>query len=351
MNQLFLRVPKQRTHLSFARLNSSLDPEIKGDAKGDKVGTEVLDKSQYPPTQMTNAMAKRARFIAMSKPKSIFKYRPVQPINISLPNPKGVEFYEEDVRIGDLPKEAKQYYDYNVKALKQEISYRLQIEHPDLANDTFGTLHNQVNIDYHFKNDDQMSRWQTGCDSDWGEGFSTVKLERTAQGTAMFTGYLDTTVLKNGRIERAGWCTMKSVDSRALNRKSVKKHWEYYNQLLIKCRGDGRSYKVIVYTPGYIDMMWGNCYSYPLHTHGGPYWQYYRIPFSRFFQTVGGRIMDVQRPLPTNIASNIGIVLMDRRDGKFKLEVDYIGVCKDATHNEECAYEGYSIPVYNTNSI
>ena len=140
----------------------------------------------------------------------------------------------------------------------------------------------------------QMKRWQTGCDADWNEGFTKCRLERTKSGTALFSGYLDTRVIRDGRIERAGWATMKSMDTNAFHRKRYLKKWRYYNHVLVKCRGDGRSYKIILYTPGYVDVTWGDSWSFPLHTHGGPYWQYARLPFSRFFLTVGGRIQDRQ---------------------------------------------------------
>ncbi|CAD5224151.1 unnamed protein product [Bursaphelenchus okinawaensis] len=354
MNLAIRRLLPHKTS-SVVRYYSSaeIDVEQRKQNKKDKneVEAEILEKSKYPPVPLSPAMERRAKIIASSKPKSIFSYRPMQPVNFSLPNEKGVEFFEESMRVGDIPKEMNEFKNITIEKVKEEFKERIQFDHPELGNDIWGTKHNQLSVEYHFKDDKQMARWQTGCDSDWGEGFSTVKLERTERGTAMFSGYLDTTILKNGRIERAGWCTMKSVDIRALNRKSYKRHWCNYNQLLIKCRGDGRSYKVILYIPGSIDVNWGDCFSYPLHTHGGPYWQYYRIPYSRFFQTIGGRILDQQQALPTNMISNIGIVLMDRIDGRFSLEIDYIGVATDVTHDEERAYEAYSIPVFNTNSI
>jgi hypothetical protein len=37
---------------------------------------------------------------------------------------------------------------------------------------------------------------------------------------------------------------------------------------------------------------------------------------------------------------------MDRVDGPFQLEIDYIGVVNDRTHEEVFAYEKYSLPVY-----
>jgi hypothetical protein len=49
-----------------------------------------------------------------------------------------------------------------------------------------------------------------------------------------------------------------------------------------------------------------------------------------------------------NIFSNIGIVLMDRVDGPFNLEIEFIGVVNDRMHEERFAYEQYSLPIYTT---
>lgn len=140
--------------------------------------------------------------------------------------------------------------------------------------------------------------WRTGCDSVWGEGFSTCSLELTDHKTALFSGNIDTRVIKDGKIERAGWASIKTIDRRSFNGKNYRRHWKDYSHLLIKCRGDGRSYKIMLHHPGHVDMQWHDCHSYPLHTHGGPYWQYERIPFSRFILAVGGRIQDRQFLVP-----------------------------------------------------
>jgi len=196
-----------------------------------------------------------------------------------------------------------------------------------------------------------LKRWNTGCDSDWSEGFSKCQLKRTDRDTALFSGYLDTRLIQDGKTERAGWAGMKSTDRWAFNRKHHYSHWENYSHLIVKCRGDGRSYKVMLHIPGYFDHTWHDSYSYPLHTHGGPYWQYERIPFSKFFYTIGGRIMDSQTKLIKAKISSIGIVLMDRMDGKFQLEIDYIGVAHDLTHREQIAYEQYNVPIIHSETL
>lgn len=196
-----------------------------------------------------------------------------------------------------------------------------------------------------------MDIWQTGCDSDWQQGYSKVELIRSPRNTAIFKGFLNTEVVKDGKTKRAGWASMKTQDTLAFDRKKHLWWWKNYTHMMIKCRGDGRSYKVMLYVPGAIDLTWGDTYSYPLHTHGGPYWQYEKIPFSRFLHTVGGRIQDSQRRVFQEDISAVSIGIMDRIDGEFQLEIDYIGCYNDVTHEEKFAYETYSIPMFNPQTI
>lgn len=39
--------------------------------------------------------------------------------------------------------------------------------------------------------------------------------------------------------------------------------------------------------------------------------------------------------------NTVGFTLGDKADGPFQLEIDFIGVCRDSAHTEECAYEAY----------
>jgi NADH dehydrogenase [ubiquinone] 1 alpha subcomplex assembly factor 1 len=128
-------------------------------------------------------------------------------------------------------------------------------------------------------------------------------------------------------------------------RKKYLDQWKHYSHFLIKCRGDGRWYKLMLYSPTAVDVTWGDCHGYPLHTHGGPYWQYEKVPFSRFFHTIWGRVQDKQEAVRPSYVNSIGIVIMDRVDGEFQLEIDFIGVCNDTTHREKFAYEQYVTPV------
>lgn len=55
-----------------------------------------------------------------------------------------------------------------------------------------------------------------------------------------------------------------------------------------------------------------------------------------------------KRYLKKNFFSSISIVLMDRVDGDFCLEIGFIGVINDTSHIEKFAYEKYQLPVLTT---
>jgi NADH dehydrogenase [ubiquinone] 1 alpha subcomplex assembly factor 1 len=53
--------------------------------------------------------------------------------------------------------------------------------------------------------------------------------------------------------------------------------WRMYSHIVIRVRGDGRSYMLNISTMGYYDIMWNDIYSYVLFTRGGPYWQLSKV--------------------------------------------------------------------------
>lgn len=66
-----------------------------------------------------------------------------------------------------------------------------------------------------------------------------------------------------------------------------------------------------------------------------------QIPFSKFFLSSKGRLEDRQAPLELDKISWIGIMIGDKVDGEFSLEIDSIKAEFDPSHFEEFAYERY----------
>ncbi|GMT11635.1 hypothetical protein PFISCL1PPCAC_2932, partial [Pristionchus fissidentatus] len=288
---------------------------------------------------------------AVEKPKLFGGF--CVPVNIAFPNKKGVPGWEDrEHDVKEVMKEGPAMLKKEFEKLGRELSSMDgSVEKTDILETLGGLKDDEARAEFRFHTPEDLSLWHTGCDSDWKEGFSSARFEPTDRGTAVFSGTLSSAIMKDGRVERAGWASIKLEDKAAFNRRKYLSQWNNYSHLMIKCRGDGRSYKVMLHSPLALDMTWGDSYSFPLHTHGGPYWQYERIPFSKFFHTVSGRIQDRQQSVSLTDVSSVSIVLMDRLDGPFALELDWIGVVHDRSHIEETAYETYTLPLWNTHGI
>lgn len=152
---------------------------------------------------------------------------------------------------------------------------------------------------------------------------------------------LSTTVPKDGRIKKAGYCNITTIPKY----KSFGRKYYYdcfnYNQLVLRVRGDGRCYMINLLQTGYFDLTWNDMYNYVMYTRGGPYWQVVKIPFAKFLFSNKGVVQDRQIPMPKEGITNFGITLADKKPGPFRLEIDYIALCHDPFNTESCAYEMY----------
>ncbi|GLV32819.1 Complex I intermediate-associated protein 30 kDa [Carabus blaptoides fortunei] len=204
----------------------------------------------------------------------------------------------------------------------------------------------ETDIVWNFNSPEALDQWVTTSDKDHNEGYSSCSLTMNNYSKGVFTGDLNTRVPKDGKIKRSGYCNMRSIRARKSFKRDSYLDWTMYNVLVMRVRGDGRSYMLNLATTGYFDVMWNDVYNYVLFTRGGPYWQVAKIPFSKFFLSSKGRIQDKQGPIPLDRVTNVGITAGDKINGSFSLEIDYIGVEYDPNITEEFAYEMYKTDKY-----
>uniref|UniRef100_A0A8D8TNS7 Complex I intermediate-associated protein 30, mitochondrial n=1 Tax=Cacopsylla melanoneura TaxID=428564 RepID=A0A8D8TNS7_9HEMI len=238
-------------------------------------------------------------------------------------------------------KEKFEMYKGGLHDIKKGVKmWKEEVKETWLMDPEMGIQPNQMDVVWKFE-EASLENWVVTCDKDHGEGFSNANLEVSTLGHGMFSGELSTNVPQDGVLKKSGYVNLRSKRYRKSFEREACYEWPMRTHLVIRCRGDGRSYMVNLHTPGEFDLSWADTFSYILFTRGGPYWQATKIPFSKFFLSSKGRVQDKQEPIPTEKVSSIGLSLVDQNNGPFQLELDYIGIEYDPSHQEEFAYEMY----------
>nr|XP_050857924.1 complex I intermediate-associated protein 30, mitochondrial isoform X1 [Vespula vulgaris] len=253
--------------------------------------------------------------------------------------PKVYDRRPENKKLNLLQQAKKGYFH-----LKEELALLKKETKELIKGKDFFHPSDEIDIVWDFNgNEKSLDSWLIVCDSDYNEGYSTCKLELSPEGKAVFSGQLDFRIPKDGKIINAGYCALKTATFRKSFKRETRLDWHLYNHLIMRVRGDGRTYMINIGTKGLYDINWNDLYNYVMYTRGGPYWQYVKIPFSKFFLSSHGRIQDDQVPIPLNNISSFGIIASDKIPGPFKLEIDYIGLVYDPFEWEEFAYEMYKV--------
>ncbi|XP_045776671.1 complex I intermediate-associated protein 30, mitochondrial [Maniola jurtina] len=264
--------------------------------------------------------------------------------------PKRLLFWERDRKGGYDTKEkvsTLQHIRKGLTEVKSEFKLLAEEAKEFLASDPLLIARpGETDLLWCFNEPSVLEQFVTTSDSDHNEGYSSCGLDMSPAGRALFHGYLDTRVPKDGRIKRAGYCAMRSQRIRKAFKREATYNWNLYNTLVLKVRGDGRSYLLNISCEGYYDITWNDIYHYVLYTRGGPYWQIAKIPFSKFILGSKGRIQDKQTRMRLDRVTHFGITCGDKINGVFNLELEYIGLEFDPTHDEDFAYEMYKTDRY-----
>ncbi|RWS19092.1 putative complex I intermediate-associated protein 30-like protein, partial [Leptotrombidium deliense] len=154
-----------------------------------------------------------------------------------------------------------QYLKKNVLLWCEEWKEKLRMDPKEV-------LPGDRDIQFKFNSQEECEKWIISADSDWNEGFTTGTLETSTAGYGVFHGKLDTSLPKSGNIVRAGWITMSfKCPKKSFNRPNTF-DWDRYTHLIMRIRGDGRKYSLMIKTPGFFDIHWLDLKAYSLFTHG-----------------------------------------------------------------------------------
>ncbi|KAM7532889.1 hypothetical protein Aperf_G00000128636 [Anoplocephala perfoliata] len=162
-------------------------------------------------------------------------------------------------------------------------------------------------------------------------------------GYGLFRGVISTRVPDRGDLVRAGFAHIRSPEHTFLGF-LMEYNFYPYTHLLIRYRGDGRTYRFNIHPKVDWDPFWFDLHQFPLYTRGGPYWTIAKIPLSAFYLTNRGNVVDRQALVPLTRVRMISFTLADRVPGPFALEIDYIALYYDHFHKEKSAYEQYDAP-------
>lgn len=204
-----------------------------------------------------------------------------------------------------------------------------------------GLNHGSYEVVYRFDKKEHFNQWIVTADSMNNEGFSTANFSFSKNRTGLFHGVLNTQVPEDGVVQRTGYVNISTKRPMKSFHRETSYDWSDFNCFLIRCRGDGRAYNIIIQCDYYYDLNWLKRYTFPLFTRGGPYWQVAKIPFSKLYLSFKGRKQDKQGEFPTQCVQTIGFTLADGTDGPYYLELDSIALMYDVNLTGIHAYETY----------
>ncbi|KAL5112899.1 hypothetical protein TcWFU_009229 [Taenia crassiceps] len=162
-------------------------------------------------------------------------------------------------------------------------------------------------------------------------------------GYGLFRGNISTRVPERGDLVRSGFAHLRSPEHTQFGF-LMEYNFYPYTHLVIRYRGDGRTYRLNIHPKTEWDAFWFDMHQFPLYTRGGPYWCISKLPLSAFYLINKGTVVDRQHRIAPSRVRMISFTLADRLPGPFALEIDYIALYHDRFHKERFAYEQYDAP-------
>lgn len=156
-----------------------------------------------------------------------------------------------------------------------------------------------------FQDAEESRQWRIVNDGVMG-GLSRSTLEMTGAGTAIFSGQVS---LEN----YGGFASVRTF--------SMDFSLEGFSGFRLRVRGDGKSYHMRARTDDGFD---GIAYDRSFETGSGGEWEEVQLPFDSFQPQFRGRMVPGAPPLEAARIRQIGVLISDKQEGPFQLEIDWI---------------------------
>lgn len=156
-----------------------------------------------------------------------------------------------------------------------------------------------------FRSPEEVLKWEIVNDVVMG-GISRSEITLTANQTALFQGEVS--------LENYGGFA------------SIRTHpqdfgLDTYKGIILRVRGDGKRYRLRLKTD---ELYEGIAYQAVFETRPGQ-WTEVVLPFEDFIPVHRGRVVPEAPPLEQERIRRIGLMIADRQQGPFRLEIEWIG--------------------------
>ncbi|KAI8967997.1 complex I intermediate-associated protein 30-domain-containing protein [Mycotypha africana] len=165
-----------------------------------------------------------------------------------------------------------------------------------------------------------LDKWAIGCDKDIG-GFSEAKLEITAEGKGKFSGNISLDLPLDKEIKQSGYAAIRTKPRKDTLFGTPCWDTSLFRYLALHVKGDNRKYFVNIQTDGVVKT---DLYQHRLFLRTPGQWETVLIPFKDFILTNNGVIQEDQIEMFREKVKTVGLSLMDRREGPFSIEIDWI---------------------------
>ncbi|BFZ61858.1 hypothetical protein YB2330_002936 [Saitoella coloradoensis] len=177
-----------------------------------------------------------------------------------------------------------------------------------------------------FKTPEALDSVITGCDEDIG-GFSSVNLDfEPSENAAVFHGSLSLQVPANPNVTRSGYAAFRTkVPARTLFG-TPRFETDGYQHIALRVKGDRRKYFVNVQGDTFSQT---DLWQHRLFLSTPGQWETVMIPFNDFVLTSEGKVEKRQDGMPRDKVRTVGISILDRQEGPYKLHIQWIKAIGD----------------------